>query len=417
MLKRTICFLLAMVIGMSMFAGCSEQKTAGNSPLPLTKPERLLSQISPEDSDYYQKLGALAVEDILDNWWIGDTQTGQIQPTWSGVWSEDMIDPRGSIWETAMLLFCIYDMWIATGELYYKDYLLAEAKFFRESFTEYELENAGGLFHWANDDCSWNAQMYLMFYTVTGDTWFVDRAIGLLDNVVKRWYDPELNGLYYKDGVDFMALYETGIALCWLRIWEITGEQRFYDLAYRSYDGMHTRLIREDGLYYCEANLHYALGDDRIVEGGSNSFLAGNMAMASLSAKFYEITSEQEYLDRVYKTNEGILARYNDDGVLLNDRDAWTNGTFAAFYVSEVLSLPNTEQMQKLVKDTATSIVKNARTPDGFYGGTWKGPAEGAESIWYSKGSVPQQSKTTGSTVMMVTAAALLEAGVDDYVR
>ena len=85
--------------------------------------------------------------------------------------------------------------------------------------------------------------------------------------------------------------------------------------------------------------------------------------------------------------------------------------------MSEVLSLPDTEEMQTLIYDTAVSIYNNARTADGYYGGSWSGPAEGNRSIWYIKGSTPQQCMTTGTSVMMITAAALLEAGIDDYLR
>lgn len=379
----------------------------------------LLSSMDTEDEGFYLAIAKQAVADMLANFWTGDTETGKILPTWSGYATE--YDWRGSIWETAMLVFEIYDMWQLTGDEYYFDLLTAEAKFFRENFTEQELEAAGELFHWASDDCAWNAQMYLVYYAVTGDEWFVDRAIGLLDKANERWYNEELGGLYYKDDVEFMSLYEVGIAMAWLRLWEITGEQRFYDLALRSYEGMHDRLSlgRDDGIYFIEATVEAAIGYDRpddIKMAGSVSFLTGNMGMAALAAKFYKITEEQEYLDRVYRINEGLLEHYNADGILLNDRDAWTNGVYAAYYTAEVLSLPDTEEMQTLLKNTAVSIVTNARTVDGYYGGRWAGPADGEAGIWGS-GSAPQQSMTTGTSVLMVVAAAILEAGIEGYGR
>ena len=379
--------------------------------------KNLLETIQPEDEGYYLAIAKQAVADMLSNFWTGDTQTGKILPTWEGYPTK--YDWRGSIWETAMLVFEIYDMWKLTGDDYYFDLLTAEAKFFRENFTEDELEAAGELFHWASDDCAWNAQMYLVYYAVTGDEWFVDRAIGLLDKTNERWYNEELGGLYYRDDVDFMSLYEVGIAMAWLRLWEITGQQRFYDLALRSYEGMHDRLIRDDGIYFIEANVEAPRGYDRpgdIHMAGSVSFLTGNMGMAALAAKFYRITGEQEYLDRVYAVNEGMPRYYDADGILLNDRDAWTNGVYAAYYAAEVLSLPDTEAMQQLLKNTAVSIVNNARTVDGYYGGRWGGPADGAEGVWGAN-SAPQQSMTTGTSVLMVVAAAILEAGFESYIR
>ena len=103
--------------------------------------------------------------------------------------------------------------------------------------------------------------------------------------------------------------------------------------------------------------------------------------------------------------------------MLLNDRDAWTNGAFAAMYASQVLALPGTEPMRELLNGTAHSIVTNARTADGYYGGSWQGPAEGEGSKWFAKGSVPKQSMTTATSVLMVVAAAIAEAGIKDYVR
>ena len=415
MFKRIFSGVVIVSMLMVAFAGCGGQTT--EIPMPETKNDQLLSQISKDDPDYYEQLARLAVDDIIANWWMEDEQ--KMMPTHTGISAENAVDPRGAIWERAMLLFPIYDMWQITGEEYYEKYLAAEAKAFRDNYNGPEMDIAAGNNNWAVDDCAWNSILFLMLYNVTGDEWFVERSINLLDDVVDRWYDSELNGLYYKDGVDFMALYEVGAAMSWLRLWELTGEQRFYDLAYRSYDGMHTRLVREDGIYWCEANIHWPVNGDiyNIHEGGSSSFLAGNMAMASLSAMFYRITGEQVYLDRVYATNEGLLKFYDNDGVLLNDRDAWTNGTFASVYAAEVLSLPGTEQMQTLLKNTADSIVRNARTPDGYYGGSWSGPADGSMSTWYSKGSVPRQSMTTGSSVQIVVAAAVLEAQPEHYTR
>ena len=380
-----------------------------------------VNKIRPGEPGYYRAIARQAVADIVANFWKGDAPDGYLIPTWDGYPGDELPDNRGAIWESAMLHFCIYDTWVATGDEDYRKLLVSEAAYIRGSFGTEELENAGGNQLWWCDDCGWNAMLFLNCYQITGDTWFVDRAINLLDNVVKRWYSEELNGLYYKDDGDFMALYEVSIALSWLRLKQITGEQRFYDLALRSYEGMHARLGqgRDDGLYYCEANLQKPFGrKEDIAEARSSSFLAGNLGMAALAAKFYRLTGNEEYLNRVYRTNQGLLEHYVlEGGILLNDRDAWTNGVFTSFYVSEVLSLPGTEELAQILRNTAQSIVTNARTEQGYYGGSWQGPAEGEGSKWFAKGSVPKQSMTTATSVLMVVAAAIAEAGIKDYVR
>ena len=101
---------------------------------------------------------------------------------------------------------------------------------------------------------------------------------------------------------------------------------------------------------------------------------------------------------------------YNRDGVLLNDRDAWTTAAFSGLWVSEVLTLPGVEQKDKdLIFGTARSIAANARTPEGYYGGSWSGPAEGNASAWYRAGSKPEQIMTSANSAHMILAAALLE--------
>ena len=407
MLKKILCCLFALIVVLGMFSGCDQTPTP-------TEP----SGDPPKAADHYKTMAVKAVDDMIKNFWNGDSKTGHIYVCSHGFPTESQ-DPLGACpWETSMIYGGIYDMYFLTKDQKYKDLVLAEANFYRNNFNADTMDFASGNYNWAADDCAWNAIMYLSFYKLTEDSWFLDRAVNLLDSVMERWYNPDQDIGDYKDGVDYMSYYEAGICLSWLQIWELTDQQRFYDLALASYNRIQSKLGRDDGLYWAEANAWFASGNkDQIGEGGSASALAGNMCMAALSAKFYKITGEQVYLDRVYKTNEGLLKYYDNDGVLLNDRDAWTNATFAAYYVSEVLSLPNTDEMKELIFNTADSIYNNARTADGYYGGSWSGPAEGPQSIWYVKESTPQQCMTTGTSVMMITAAALLEAQVNDYVR
>ena len=420
MLRKLTSGFVVLALVAALLAGCQTGPTPsadqiGASPMPTTRVDALLGAYGEDDTGLYGSMAAFAVNDLIGHYWSKD----HIIPTWEGYSYEGLPDARGGPWEAGMFLFTLYDMWVLTGDDLYKDYLLAQEAYVRKNYLPGELEAAGEWLHWAADDCGWNAMIFLNFYTVTEDMYWVERAINLLDNVVERWYDPDMGGIRYSDGVIHMAMYEVSICLDWLRIWEITGEQRFYDLALRSYNAMQKNLGREDGLYFCEGNAYWPFGNiDQIGEAGSASFLGGNLGMAALSAKFYKITGDQVYLDRVYQTNQGLLTYYvREDGTLLNDRDAWTNGTFTAFYVSEVLSLPDTEEMQQAIKTTALSILRNARTVDGYYGGSWSGPAEGKLSTWWLIESKPQQIMTSSSSVLMITAAALLEAGVTDYVR
>jgi hypothetical protein len=97
-------------------------------------------------------------------------------------------------------------------------------------------------------------------------------------------------------------------------------------------------------------------------------------------------------------------------GVCVNDRDAWTAGTFAGDWAREVLTLPGIDPKHwTTLWTTADSIYTNAGT-NGYYGGSWSGPAEGSGSAWWVIGSLPEQITTSSSSANMIVAAAALES-------
>src|SRR5207247_8533009 len=59
---------------------------------------------------------------------------------------------------------------------------------------------------------------------------------------------------------------------------------------------------------------------------------------------------------------------------------------------------------------TAARIYTKARTTNGYYGGSWAGPADGSASAWVGIGSTPQQIMTSASSVNMIVAAGFLES-------
>ena len=135
------------------------------------------------------------------------------------------------------------------------------------------------------------------------------------------------------------------------------------------------------------------------------------MAMGVLHAHLYRLTGDDTYRLRAIRTAEAILAHLvTGKGVYLNDRDAWSNGVFAGDWVREVLTLPGISAKHAAVlRATADSICHNARTADGFYGGSWSGPAEGPASRWFVGNSKPQQIMTSANSVNVIVAAAALE--------
>lgn len=355
-----------------------------------------------------------AMNDLMKNYWIGGPDDGYIVSTYNGYPGAEFSPmPKGSMWERCQILLTMDTYYQATGDLLIKRRIAAEWKDINRIFSKDELTAAGSIVHPACDDSGWDGLTYMMIYKDLGDTSALEAAKGLINNAFARWLDEDFGGGMKYDNRKMKSLYQVGVANCALQIWEATGDKSFYDRAMNCYNWMESHLLRPDGLYWCEFDDQGPLLKDRyndIFEGGSVSFLGGNMGMAVLQARLYRITRDGRYLQRAIRTANGIYQRESKKGIYLNDRDAWSNGTFAGMWAKEVLSLPGmNSKHKKMLCRTAESIFKNDRTPDGHYGGCWGGPIDGPNSSWGIRGFRPQQIMTSASTANMIMGAALSE--------
>jgi predicted alpha-1,6-mannanase (GH76 family) len=363
---------------------------------------------------YFRNLASCAAADLLSHFWKGDALSGQIVNTWNG-YTGSMPDARGVLWERAILVFALDALDRASSNSRLRQRVAADWNRTKVVFSPTQLEACGeGTANPACDDAGWSALMYVVAHRVTGDSDALARAQGLVLNAFNRWSDDQLGGgMWYRDARDFKSLYQTAIILAALRIYDRTGDTSIRDRALQCADWIEDRLLRGDGLYWCDYNSSGPVGNERpydIHEAGSVTFLGGNMAMGVIHAWRFRNTSNDVHRVRAVRTAQAVYNHLRNGAVLLNDRDAWVNATFAADWVAEVLPLRGTAGSDwQLIRSTAESIATNARTADGHYGGSWSGPAEGSGSTWWLANSRPQQIMTSATSVSLIAAAALLE--------
>ena len=375
---------------------------------------RLAAAGTPED--HFRSQARSGMDDLLRHFWTGDEKTGHIVNTWRG-YTNALPDARGALWERATLYVTLDNASRTLGAPAYDRRLQADWQRTKALYTPAQLEACGARSgtSWAADDAGWAALMFLAAHRATGDHDALDRARGLVHHAFDRWFDGELGGgLWYSDEHKTKALYQVALVLAALRVWELTGDSVLHDRALGCYAWMEGKLLRADGLYWCEADRSGPVGANRpndIHEAGSVVFLGGNMAMGLLHARLYRLTGDDLYRQRAIRTAEALIGGLvTDRGLYLNDRDAWTDGVFAGDWAREVLTLPGVSPKHRaLLCATADSIYQNARTAEGFYGGSWAGPAEGAASRWFVKQSKPQQLMTSANSVNLLVAAAFLE--------
>jgi len=282
-----------------------------------------------------------------------------------------------------------------------------------------------GTYNDSIDDAGWSAMMDMCYYALgirsnnaaarQEASYMLNWAKTIFDNAWNTdavYANGQFQWLLYGDNAAknwYSSLYAVGLAMDGLDIYAADGSASYRDRAIQIYQSMVKDHARGDGLYWCDVATDAArtpVGVDRpgyIHEAGSFTYLGGNMAMAVLGARLYRMTGDVTYLSQAIRTINAITAVENKNGVLLDDRDGWADGTFAFLYASEALTLPGVAQNNiEVFLNTSVSIVNNARWGQ-YYKADWSGGI-----AWEDNGTTATQIMTTANTVQMVIAAAQL---------
>ena len=364
---------------------------------------------------HYREQAIAAVGDLLNHFWTGSPDAGHIVGTSHGLPTAAPKHERGILWERAMLFITLENLWQVTGDATLLQRLQVDWSYTKKKFPIEQLEACGQAsgMNWAADDAGWSALMYLAAHHATGDVDALARARGLVRASFNQWQDDQLGGgMWYSDKRVHKSLYQTALVLAALRIHELTGDEYFREQALKCYTWMETHLLRDDALYWCDYGAAGPFGKNRpkdIHEAGSVVFLGGNMAMCVIHARLFRATKDDKHREHALRTAAALCQQVTTkEGVFIDDRDAWTNGVFAGDWAREVLSLPGAgSELRTALRKTADSIFSKARTPAGFFGGSWSGPAEGEGSIWWKTKSLPTQIMTSATAVNMIVAASI----------
>ncbi len=368
----------------------------------------------PYESKSYVLMADEAIRDLVNHYWKGGPGTGHIIPTWNG-WPSRHFFSQGGMWERGMMIFALDAYYRTARDPIVKSRIQSEWNWIKRVYTPSELTTAGNSVQPACDDSGWDALLYLTFYHYTRDPLALKYARELVQSSFNRWLDNDLGGgMWYDDHKQIKSLYQVGIILAALKIQSLTHDPSLFHTALSCYEWMESHLLRSDGLYCCDFGKDGPIGKERpndIHQSASVTYLGGDMAMGVIQSLLYRITGKERYRRDALRTVHAITAHLTKKGILLNDRDAWTDGAFAGAWVSHVLSLDGIRRSDiDLILRTAKSIFLHDRTSDGYYGGSWNGPPDGFESAWSRNGSRPQQLTTSSDSVNILTAAALLDS-------
>ena len=436
LLKKVIPILLIIAI----LASCTQKPVENSSSVGDSVSSE--EKVDPGSEDM-SVLADKAYEDMLKNFWTGDETTGHISYENQGYVKNNLFHQK-MLWAHAVMLFGMEARYKATGDESIHNRIVAEWEFCKENFSDESLVTPGQAPHLNHDDAGWDVMAYMIFYNHVKDPYILDITKRSLINCFNYFKDGDTkNGLWYsidmkdKSTLVLKSISAVGLITAAFEYYEITKDKTVFDEAKGAYDWIEANLLRkgkvetpdfsydcDDLLYFFDYNVnnveHAAEKNgpagwtrvNQIYEAGSVSGLFANMAMGVLHARLYKITGDEHYKTRAVETVHAITGSpfYNAKGVLVNDRDAWANGMYTGYWVEEVLTLDGVRQEDKdIIFATASSIAKNARTDDGYYGGSWSGPATGPKSKWWAAGSKPEQMMTSASSTDVIFGAQLLQ--------
>jgi hypothetical protein len=351
-----------------------------------------------------------AVCDLERNFWSGTATNGHFNAG-CGLLAP-YLDTPAALWKDAQAYNVLYGWWKLSGDPDAKARLAANWKWVKNALprSDWQLCGWGTPINFASDDTGWNASMALQAYDVTQDPQALADAEAAVDAAFARWrIDGSGGALWYNDARKVSSLYQATLALDSYRIFGLTGLPRFLLYAMSTYYWITDNLERPDGLYWCEYASGAPVGGDRpdqIHPADSVTFLEGNMAMALLNARLYRATRCAGYSESAIRTSLVLLARETDgNGILVDDRDAWTDGYLVREWAEEVLPLsPALAGGARAVCRTAAAVYGADRTAYGCYGGDWSGAG-----VWSLHNTVPEQVMTSANAANNIIAAASLQ--------
>jgi len=433
---------LSAVLLIPLLLSCSGEKTvflttkkAVTKKPATTKGElKVPDDMTPAElvSSFLERIAETAANDLVNNYWVGESVGGYVANV-----------ETQRVWRPGRMILALETMYDATGDDLYKNMINSHYKKLTECRSDEWIYSSGGENSPVHDDAAWTAMLLMAAYKTGSGKHALELAKRTVEEAYKYFSynnDPE-NGLFYgkynpNSTENTKSVYCVGILLSALKIYEISlkdgmPEEDLFADSLGLYEWVEENLLRDgtkefvkggqtvvcdcdDMLYHVDYIENRERSDaypknyaDPARYGATSMF--GNMGMAVIHKKLYDITGEEKYLERAVRTANAIAEYYNYKGTLINDRDAWTNTTFIGYFTSEVLTLDGVHvfKLASALYKTSYAIVKNCYWEKGYYSAKWNDSKNWDQG--FSVYGNPIMVMTSANTVQVIFAAYLAD--------
>ena len=214
------------------------------------------------------------------------------------------------------------------------------------------------------DDNAWLVLALAEVFEVSKEKKYLDQAVATFKFVMTGEDDKLGGGLYWRENIlRSKHTCTNGPAIVSaLRLYQLTKEERYLDIARRLYAWTNSHLQDTDGLYFDSINL-----EGRI---GRRKFTYNTALMIRANCLFHKITGEARYLEeakRISLAAEKFWVREN--GAVAD------SGRFAHMLMESYLALyqeSGDKHWAETVERTLTYVHDNLLEPNGRYPFTWE---------------------------------------------
>jgi len=214
------------------------------------------------------------------------------------------------------------------------------------------------------DDNAWLVLALAEVFEVSKEKKYLDQAVATFEFVMSGEDDKLGGGLYWRENVlrSKNTCTNGPTIVSALRLYELTKDAKYMEIAKRVYAWTNSHLQDTDGLYFDSINL-----EGRI---GRRKFTYNTALMIRANCLFHKITGEARYLDeakRVAIAAEKFWVR--EDGAVAD------SGRFAHMLMESYLELyqqSGDKHWAETVEHTLTYVHNNLREPNGRYPFTWE---------------------------------------------
>ena len=408
---------------------------------------QLLDFIDPDaEKNQIEEIAQEAYSNMIKNYWCETDTYSYLQNPYKPYRTDTFSD---IMWVYVQGLLGFETYYAASGDESVLEYVKKQFETWLGHYGESWLLATGKDNNPCCDDAAWTSMGFLLWYKLLGEEKALDYCHDMIKNSYDFWQDETTaNGLWYSYSENFSegdptnwekSLYSVGLMLSSLELHQIKigtdrEDSELWERTLALYEWTEKNLRRDqtfdyngtpvevnDNLYFLgrydnhetgesyPSGIHYPNG---INPAGSCSALFANMGMAVFNKRMYDITGEDIYLEKAVSTANALTGDiYTRNGILINDRDAWTNCSFIGYFVREVLPLAgNDPKLGKIIFDTAVSIRDNNYF-EGYDGSDWSG-----DTVWFNNGDLGHPTYFENSATSTHLIYAAYYAAVNDLI-